>query len=58
MGVGHDEMDRGKTGRGWGVEGVTLRQRREQGPQAIDGERGEGLNEQARRREGGEGCVG
>lgn len=24
--MGHDEMDRGKTGRGWGVKGVTERE--------------------------------
>lgn len=51
MGVGHNEMDRGKDMRGWGVKGV--RERGEQGFQAIDGERGEGWNEQARRKEGG-----
>lgn len=27
MGVGHNEMDRGKDGRGWGVKGVTARER-------------------------------
>lgn len=43
-----------KTGRGWGVKGVAENGReREQGPQAIDGKRGEGWNEQACRREGG-----
>lgn len=34
-----------KTRRGWGVEGVTYRTREEE-TQAIDGERGEGWNEQ------------
>lgn len=51
MGVGHDEMDGGIDRKGWGVKGVT--ERGEQEPQAIDGKRGEGWNEQARRSERG-----
>lgn len=39
-----------RTGRGWGVKGVTESER-EQGPQAIDEKRGEGWNERGCRTE-------